>query len=73
MAGWIGRFSLYVTSVSLYYIAEIAKTYGRQWNKPSIAFYEKALNATAMSEWLGMRLEEEGIEKLKRFGNSKSL
>lgn len=36
-----------------------------QWNQPSIDFYEKKLNATAMSEWMGMRLEEDGIEKLK--------
>lgn len=38
-----------------------------QWNQPSIDFYEKALGATAMSEWMGMRLEGEGISNLKRF------
>ncbi|KAG8947850.1 hypothetical protein FRC04_010208 [Tulasnella sp. 424] len=38
-----------------------------KWNKPSIDFYEKALGATPMSEWQGMRLEEDGIERLKRF------
>jgi len=36
-----------------------------KWNQPSIDFYEKKLNATPMGEWMGMRLEEEGIEKLK--------
>ncbi|KAH8101145.1 acyl-CoA N-acyltransferase [Cristinia sonorae] len=38
-----------------------------KWNKPSIDFYEKSLNATAMEEWMGMRLEEAGIENLKKF------
>jgi len=38
-----------------------------KWNTPSIQFYEKTLSATGMSEWLGMRLEEDGIEALKRF------
>lgn len=38
-----------------------------KWNKPSIDFYEKALGAIPMSEWQGMRLEEDGIERLKRF------
>ncbi|KNZ78311.1 Diamine acetyltransferase 2, partial [Termitomyces sp. J132] len=37
-----------------------------KWNKPSIEFYEKTLKATMMSEWVGMRLEEDGIENLKR-------
>ncbi|EPT04669.1 hypothetical protein FOMPIDRAFT_1156972, partial [Fomitopsis schrenkii] len=36
-----------------------------KWNQPSIDFYEKKLGATAMSEWMGMRLEEEGIENVK--------
>jgi len=36
-----------------------------KWNQPSIDFYEKKLGATAMSEWMGMRLTEEGIENLK--------
>jgi len=36
-----------------------------QWNQPSIDFYEKRLGAKAMSEWMGMRLEEEGIDALK--------
>jgi len=36
-----------------------------KWNQPSIDFYEKCLDAKAQDEWLGMRLEEEGIENLK--------
>jgi len=36
-----------------------------KWNQPSIDFYEKYLHAKAQDEWLGMRLEEEGIENLK--------
>ncbi|EKM76779.1 hypothetical protein AGABI1DRAFT_44438 [Agaricus bisporus var. burnettii JB137-S8] len=36
-----------------------------KWNQPSIDFYEKKLGATAMSEWVGMRLEDNGIERLK--------
>ncbi|TDL18721.1 acyl-CoA N-acyltransferase [Rickenella mellea] len=36
------------------------------WNQPSIDFYEKKLGATAMSEWIGMRLEGEGIGNLQR-------
>lgn len=38
-----------------------------KWNKPSIEFYEKVLGAKSMSEWMGMRLEEEGIANLKTF------
>ncbi|GJJ15138.1 hypothetical protein Clacol_009413 [Clathrus columnatus] len=38
-----------------------------KWNTPSILFYEKVLGAIAMSEWEGMRLEEEGIAALSRF------
>jgi len=37
-----------------------------KWNQPSIDFYEKKLGAKAMSEWMGMRLEEEGIDNLKK-------
>jgi hypothetical protein len=37
-----------------------------QWNKPSIDFYEQCLGAMAMSEWMGMRLEEQGIDNLKK-------
>ncbi|KAF8737887.1 hypothetical protein AX14_012260 [Amanita brunnescens Koide BX004] len=38
-----------------------------KWNQPSIDFYEKSLRAKAMSEWMGMRLEEQGIDALKQF------
>jgi len=38
-----------------------------KWNQPSIDFYEKTLGASALSEWMGMRLDEGGIEGLKRF------
>jgi len=38
-----------------------------KWNAPSIAFYEKVLGATTMSEWQGMRLEEAGIDNLKKY------
>ncbi|KAH9839121.1 acyl-CoA N-acyltransferase [Rhodofomes roseus] len=42
-----------------------------KWNQPSIDFYEKKLSATAMSEWMGMRLEEGGIENLKKLAPEK--
>ncbi|KAF8918469.1 acyl-CoA N-acyltransferase [Mucidula mucida] len=36
-----------------------------KWNTPSIGFYESALKATRMEEWVGMRVEgREGIEGL---------
>ncbi|PPR00751.1 hypothetical protein CVT24_000776 [Panaeolus cyanescens] len=38
-----------------------------KWNQPSIDFYEKRLGAKPMTEWMGMRLEEEGIDNLKEF------
>lgn len=38
-----------------------------QWNQPSIDFYEKVLGASAMHEWMGMRLEGQGISNLKKF------
>ncbi|KAF8814785.1 acyl-CoA N-acyltransferase [Phlegmacium glaucopus] len=38
-----------------------------KWNQPSIDFYEKRLGAQPMSEWMGMRLGEEGIDNLKMF------
>ncbi|KAF8348747.1 acyl-CoA N-acyltransferase [Amanita rubescens] len=38
-----------------------------KWNQPSIDFYEKRLGAKAMSEWMGMRLDEQGIDALKQF------
>lgn len=36
-----------------------------QWNQPSIDFYRHKLGAKPMDEWTGMRLEEDGIERLK--------
>ncbi|KAJ3892994.1 acyl-CoA N-acyltransferase [Lentinula edodes] len=36
-----------------------------KWNQPSIDFYEKKLGAKPMSEWMGMRLEEDGIDGLQ--------
>ncbi|KAL1949185.1 hypothetical protein VTO73DRAFT_10991 [Trametes versicolor] len=38
-----------------------------KWNQPSIDFYEKTLGATAMSEWMGMRLEGDQIQNLRKF------
>ncbi|KAI0318514.1 acyl-CoA N-acyltransferase [Amylostereum chailletii] len=38
-----------------------------KWNTPSIDFYKKTLDAKSMDEWVGMRLEEDGIENLKKF------
>jgi len=38
-----------------------------KWNQPAIDFYEKRIGAKPMSEWMGMRLEEEGIISLKKF------
>ncbi|KAI0346148.1 acyl-CoA N-acyltransferase [Trametopsis cervina] len=38
-----------------------------KWNTPSIDFYDKALGATSMTEWMGMRLEGDGIRNLRRF------
>ncbi|KAI0654525.1 diamine N-acetyltransferase [Cubamyces menziesii] len=38
-----------------------------KWNQPSIDFYEKTLGATAMTEWMGMRLEGSQIENLRKF------
>ncbi|KAJ3764080.1 acyl-CoA N-acyltransferase [Lentinula raphanica] len=47
-----------------------------KWNQPSIDFYEKKLGAKAMSEWMAMRLEEDGIDSLQKLlleeGASKS-
>lgn len=37
-----------------------------KWNQPSIDFYEKKLEAKAMTEWMGMRLEEGQIDNLKK-------
>lgn len=37
-----------------------------QWNTPSIDFYENKLKAIKMDEWMGMRLEESGIDALTK-------
>lgn len=34
-----------------------------KWNEPSIKFYE-SIGATAMNDWLGMRMDGEGLNKL---------
>ncbi|GAW23454.1 hypothetical protein ANO14919_130130 [Xylariales sp. No.14919] len=34
-----------------------------KWNEPSIKFYE-SIGANAMNEWVGMRVEREGLTKL---------
>ncbi|KAI1824042.1 acetyltransferase [Xylaria intraflava] len=34
-----------------------------KWNEPSIKFYE-SIGATAMSEWVGMRVDREALTKL---------
>ncbi|KAI0258287.1 acyl-CoA N-acyltransferase [Gloeopeniophorella convolvens] len=43
-----------------------------KWNQPSIDFYEQSLNAKAQDEWVGMRLEEDGIENLKSLTSKKA-
>lgn len=36
-----------------------------KWNQPSIAFYQgKEVGATRMEEWVGMRVDGEGLERL---------
>jgi hypothetical protein len=35
-----------------------------QWNQPSIDFYERGIGAKPLSDWMGMRLEEDGIDSL---------
>jgi hypothetical protein len=37
-----------------------------QWNTPSIDFYEKRLKAIKMDDWVGMRLDEDGIKELTK-------
>ncbi|KAI0035480.1 acyl-CoA N-acyltransferase [Vararia minispora EC-137] len=36
-----------------------------KWNQPSIDFYRHRLGAKSMDEWMGMRLEEDGIGRLR--------
>ncbi|KAH8678844.1 acetyltransferase-like protein [Tricladium varicosporioides] len=35
-----------------------------KWNEPSIRFYEDVVGATAMSGWVGMRVDGKNLEKL---------
>ena len=36
-----------------------------KWNEPSINFYEsKAIGATMMREWVGMRVDGKALERL---------
>lgn len=38
-----------------------------KWNEPSIKFYEsEAIGAQMMSEWVGMRVDGEGLPKLAK-------
>jgi len=37
-----------------------------KWNTPSIDFYEKRLKAIKMDDWVGMRLDEDGIKELTK-------
>jgi len=40
-----------------------------KWNEPSIKFYEsEVVGATMMSEWSGMRVDGENLEKLAKAG-----
>lgn len=36
-----------------------------KWNEPSIKFYE-SIGAQMMSEWVGMRVDREGLVKLSK-------
>jgi GNAT superfamily N-acetyltransferase len=41
-----------------------------KWNEPSIKFYEsQAIGAKGMTEWLGMRVDGEGLIKLANSGS----
>ncbi|KAJ3484823.1 hypothetical protein NLI96_g5377 [Meripilus lineatus] len=75
---WTGRPGIYLedlyvnpdfrgSGIGKAFFAELSKIAEEKWNQPSIDFYEKTLDASPMSEWMGMRLEEAGIAKLKRF------
>lgn len=57
-----GTLALFETTTTILCNIECAN----QWNTPSIDFYEKKLKATKMDDWVGMRLEEEGIEALTK-------
>ncbi|KAG5654442.1 hypothetical protein H0H81_002632 [Sphagnurus paluster] len=75
---WTGRPGLYledlyvkpehrVKGLGKAFFVELRKAAQAKWNQPSIDFYEQSLGATMMSEWVGMRLEEDGIDNLKKF------
>jgi len=42
-----------------------------KWNEPSIKFYVDVLGAKSMTEWMGMRLEGDGIAQLAGLGTKK--
>ncbi|KAF8830496.1 hypothetical protein HHX47_DHR2001108 [Lentinula edodes] len=73
---WTGRPGLYLEDLYVApeyrklglgkaFFGELGKIAKETWNQPSIDFYEKKLGAKPMSEWLGMRLEEDGIDGLQ--------
>lgn len=37
-----------------------------KWNEPSIRFYEDVIGATRQEEWVGMRVDREGLVKLSK-------
>ncbi|KUI61593.1 N-acetyltransferase ats1 [Cytospora mali] len=37
-----------------------------KWNEPSIKFYEDVVGATRMEDWVGMRVDREGLVKLSK-------
>lgn len=37
-----------------------------KWNEPSIRFYEDVIGATRQEEWVGMRVDREGLVKLTK-------
>ena len=42
-----------------------------KWNEPSIKFYEsEKVGAKMMNEWVGMRVDGEGLEKLAGDGDT---
>jgi RimJ/RimL family protein N-acetyltransferase len=44
-----------------------------KWNEPSIRFYEsEKVGAKMMSEWVGMRVDGEGLETLAASGDGRA-
>ncbi|KAH9478666.1 Thialysine N-epsilon-acetyltransferase [Psilocybe cubensis] len=75
---WTGKPGLYLEDlyvkpehrslgVGKAFFGQLGKIAQEKWNQPSIDFYEKRLGATPMSEWMGMRLEGQGIKNLNQF------